>query len=479
VGIGDTDFGVQVGIGFVGRVVGALLAFVGSIVLARALGPTDYGVFYLLLSVVAFLDNPMTGWAQACRKRLTEAEFPAGDAIGSTVAGIVLASGIVFVGAWLFAPQIASFTGSRDGWLLLSFLFAGMIAYHTANEVLKSTERFGASPWLNAGRDLVRVLVQVGLVLAGLGVAGMVGGMVLANFVVAPTVLYLVGVRPSIPSVDSLRSIWSYARYSIPGGFVGTAQHRIDRILLGFLVSTTAVGNYEVAMKLTLPAMFIAGVAQDGLMGRISNLQSRGEEFAADVRRNLGFASLIGIPLFFGALVMAEPVIVTLYSNQYATAGPFLIGLAFFRLLRTQKSILVAVINGLDHPDLNLKISTVVFSFNIVAGLAGLYAIGPIGVVVATILSEIIGYGVRGYVVRSIVPSVRFLPRPLLDQIASGAVMAITVYAARLTLPLQEWYYVLFVVAIGGLTYLTVLVVISEYFRSTVRGIAADAGLRA
>ena len=114
-GIGDTNFGVQVGIGFVGRVVGALLAFVGSIVLARALGPTDYGVFYLMLSVVAFLDNPMTGWAEACRKRLTETEFPAGDAIGSTVAGIVLASGIVFAGAWLFAPQIASFTDSPDG----------------------------------------------------------------------------------------------------------------------------------------------------------------------------------------------------------------------------------------------------------------------------------------------------------------------------------------------------------------------------
>jgi O-antigen/teichoic acid export membrane protein len=61
VGIGDVDFGVQVGIGLVGRVVAAVVAFVGSIVLARALGPGDYGVFCLLLAVVAFLDNPVTG----------------------------------------------------------------------------------------------------------------------------------------------------------------------------------------------------------------------------------------------------------------------------------------------------------------------------------------------------------------------------------------------------------------------------------
>ncbi len=477
VGIGDTDFGVQVGIGFVGRVVGALVAFLGSIVLARALGPNDYGTFYLLLSVVAFLDNPMTGWAEACRKRLTEAGFDSREAIGSVVAGIAVAAVAVFAVAWLAAPLIASFAGA-DGWLLLSVLFVGMVAYHTANEVLKSTERFGASPWVNASRDVIRVLAQAGLVIVGWGVAGMVGGMVLANLVVAPAVLYVIGIRPSLPSRDTLREVWSYARYSVPGGLVGTAQSRMDRILLGFLASTTVVGNYEVAMKLTLPAMFVAGVAQDGLMGRISNLRSRGEAFAVDVRNNLGHASVLGIPLFFGALTMAEPVVVTLYSSQYAGAAPFLIGLALFRLIRTQKSILIATINGLDRPELNLRVSTVIFAFNLLSGVALLYAVGPLGVVAATVVSETIGYAVRGYLVRSLVPEVALFPRALLDQVAAGAVMAVAVYAARAALPLSYWPYVGVVVGVGGVVYFAALVALSHQFRATVLAVAADAGLR-
>lgn len=476
--IGDADFGVQVGIGFVGRVVTALVAFIGSILLARVLGPDDYGTFYLLMAVVAFLDNPLTGWAKACRKRLTEDEFPSGEAIGSTLIGIALTSITVFGLGWLISPQIAEFTGYEDGWLLLATLFLGMVTYHTANEVLKSTKRFGSSTWLEASRDVIRVLAQAALVLLGFGVAGMVGGMVLANLVIAPIVIYLIGIRPSMPSLAAVREIWSYARFSIPGGVVSTAQSRMDLILLGFLVGSGIAGNYEVAFKLTMPAMFVAGVAQNGLMGRISNLRSRDEEFTTDIQNNLAHASVLGVPLFFGALVLAKPVVVTIYSSQYVAAAPFLVGLAFFRLIQTQKAILVSTIDGLDRPDLNLRISTLVFSLNLFLGVALLFAVGPIGVVIATVVSEGIAYLARAYWIRSLVPSCRLFPRPLIEQIASGIVMTVAVAAGRLAFPLASWPYVVLVVGLGGVTYFVALTTISHPFRATVLALARDAGFR-
>ena len=142
-GIGDADFGVQVGIGFLGRLVAAVVAFLGSIVLARALGPSDYGTFYLLLSIVAFLDNPVTGWAEGCRKRLTEVDFPSGEALGSVILGILVSSVVVSLVTAPFAPWLADVTGSAAGWFWFSILFVGMVVYHTANEVLISTDQFG------------------------------------------------------------------------------------------------------------------------------------------------------------------------------------------------------------------------------------------------------------------------------------------------------------------------------------------------
>lgn len=475
--IGDTKFGVQVSIGAIGQAVTYAVAFVGSIVLARVLGPDRFGSFYLLLALVAFLDNLVTGWATACRKRLTETDFPSGESLGSLLVAIALTSFLAVILASIAAPEIASFTSVSDAWILVSVLFVGMVLYHASNEVLKSTRRFGASPWLTAGRDVIRVGGQMALVLSGYGVAGMVGGMTVANVVVAPVVLYLIGIRPRIPTVASIRSVWSYARFSIPAGIVGTAQSRMDRLLLGLLASTTVVGNYEVALKLTLPAMFIAGVAQSGLMGRISNLESRDRSFAPDIQRNIGYASLVAIPLFFGALSLSEPLIVTVYSNQFAAAAPYLVGLALFRVIETQTSILEATINGLDRPDVNLRISGGTFVLNIVAGVGLFVAIGPIGVVVATVLSECVSYATRAFVVRSTVPSVKFVPRPLLDQFVCGLLMGLVVFGLRLTLRLPSWEYVIALVGLGALVYFAALLAISTEFRATVSAVLDDAGI--
>lgn len=473
--IGDTDFGVQVGFGFVGRVITALVAFVGSIVLARIVGPSGYGTFFIIMALVSMLDNPMTGWASACRKRLTEQDFPEGEAIGSLFIGIALSSIAVALLAILAAPLLTRATGRDDAWLFISLLYFGVVAYKLSSEVLQSTEKFGSSTWLEAGRDVVRVVGQVALVITGYGVAGMVGGMVFANAVVAPVVLYLIGIRPRLPSKGALSQIWSYARFSIPSGVLTTAQERMDLLLLGFFTTTGVAGNYEVAIKLTLPAMFIAGVAQNGLLGRVSNLRSRGKKIAADVQNNLAYSSLLGVPLFFGSLVIAEPVIVTIYGNEYTQAATFLTGLALFRLLRSQKSILQATLNGLDRPDLNLRISAVVFPVNLVLGLVLLFEIGPIGVVIATVVSELFGYLARAYKVRTLVPSVSLVPKPLLHQLVSGAVMAMVVVSVRNVLPLGHWQYVALTVGMGGITYFVTLVAVSYEFRETIFAVARDA----
>ncbi len=476
-GIGDTDFGVQVGIGFVGRVVTMLVAFFGAILLARVLGPDGYGAFYILMAVVSILDNPVTGWANACRKRLTEAGFPSGEALGSTLLGVAISGLVVTAGAWLLSPWIAAFTGEPRGWLLLSVLFAGMVLYVSTLEVLQASSNFGSGQWMMAGRDVVRVLAQVTLVLAGLGVGGMVGGMVVANLLIAPVVIYFLGIRPTFPSEEVIRAIWTFAKSSIPNGFVATAQNRMDTLLLGILATPGIVGNYEVALRLTTPAMFIAGVASSGLMGRISNRRSKQEDVYRDIQNNLSYVSVLAIPVFIGASIVGRPVVVTMFGGEYADAGVFVAGLALFHLFRSQKSVLISTLDGFDRPDLTLRISTIVFVLNIALGVGLFFAVGPVGVVIATVISEAAAYAGAARTVRSLVPSLSLLSRPLIEQGASGIVMGVVVYGAREALPLRWWGYIIFIVGLGGIVYFITLVVISEQFRGTMRGISQDAGL--
>lgn len=475
--IGDADFGLQVGIGVAGRVVMAVVAFLGSIVLARELGPDGYGAFYLLLAVVAFLDNPVTGWARACAKRFTEADFPTDEAVGAAFGGALASVALVLAGAWALSPVVPLVAGLRDTWLLLGVLFGGVVTFKVALATMEATAKFGASSWLQALRDVLRVPAQVALVLAGYGVAGMVGGMVLANLLVVPAVVRVVEVRPRLPGRDSLRHIWGFARASIPRGFVSTAYYQVDLVLLGVLASTAAVGTYEVAMKLTLPATFVAGVASASLMGRISDRLSEGRDrdVVADVENNLSYSSLLSVPIFFGALVLGERIVVTVYGGAFRAAAPFLVGIALFQVIRSQRTILASAIDGFDRPDLNLRTDVGVFAVNLILGVALLLQVGPIGVVVATLVAEAVSYLARSYLVRSLVPAASLLTRPFIEQVGSGLAMALAVLALREAFVLDSAVRVVAVVGVGAAVYLGLLALVSEPFRVTVRAVLDDA----
>lgn len=475
--IGDTEFGAQVSIGFLGRTATLLVAFLGSIFLARALGPDGYGGYYLLAAVAGLLDNPVTGWARACKKRFTEVDFPKGQAVGALLIVIVLGFLLMVIGSWLATPILKQHIQLPLVWLLLSVLFFGTSAFRSLQEILTGTDRFGATQWVTTGRDVVRVPLQAGLVIAGFGVTGMVWGMTIASLLFCPLILYLARVRPELPSLKSTKDIWKYGKSSIPAGFVGTAKSRADILVLGAFATTSAIGYYEIALRMTLPAIFFASVASGGLVGRISELESRGEEFHVDVENNLSYASILAIPIFFGALSIGGPVVGAIYGSKFLPAGEFIAGLALYQVFSSQKRILVSVINGLDRPDLNLYISTATAIINVSLGLALLFSIGSIGVVIATVATEALSYGVRFYVVQSLAPSCSLVTRPLMHQLIGGILMGASVFVLWHYISTMGWIAVLLSVMLGAVIYFGIVVTISTHFRETVVGILDDFGV--
>ena len=131
--------------------------------------------------------------------------------------------------------------------MLLNILFTGVVLFASSTQIIMATDKFGSSSWAQAVRDIFRVIAQVTLVAIGYGVSGMVGGMVMANLIVAPALFYYTGIRPQFPTRDTLHEIWSFAKSSIPDYFIGTALDRLDVLLLGFFIGSGVVGQYEVA----------------------------------------------------------------------------------------------------------------------------------------------------------------------------------------------------------------------------------------
>jgi len=206
---GEADFGLEISRGVLAKFSMAAIGFAGSVVFARVLGPGGYGAFYLILTLVNVLDNPVTGWGVACKKRISEADFPVGETLGSGLLGSLLLALVVLPAAYVFNEH----TSLYDlGGLFLPFsgLFVVICFFAVTNRILSARANFSASEWADTLRSLFTTPLQLVFVAGlGMGTVGMVYGLAAATLLTVPYVLYQIGVKPEIPSRDVICSIAS------------------------------------------------------------------------------------------------------------------------------------------------------------------------------------------------------------------------------------------------------------------------------
>lgn len=474
-GARDISLGFESTKGFVGKLVQAALGFVGTIVFARVLGPTAFGGFYFLLSLVFVADKPLRGTATAISKRFSETKSPQEEIFGSVAlfhGSAFLVAGVVLV---VLTDVLARQTNVDDAALVFYLLLTSITLFDVVQELLAASGYPSLQIWNDTLRSLLTLPLQLGFVLLGLNAAGMGYGLATATFLTIVPAMYLVRLRPVKPSVETLKSLWEFARYSIPSAIVGTAYGQLDMLLLGFFLTTGAAGQYQIALKLTAPAIMLARSIAPALFPKISNLHSRGEGVGDEISNAVSFSSALAIPIFFGALAIPEALVVTVYGGEYRSAALLLVGLAAYQVVTTQALIYDRTVNAIDRPELNFRFSSITLVFNVALGLLLLHEIGALGVVIATVLSEVLRYLLFVFALRKELDELTVLPRTIFEQVAAGVVMFAVVEAASRYVVVRSWLDLVVLVGTGATVYGVVLLAISPGLRLTLRSVYADA----
>lgn len=471
---GQINLGLESFKGFLGKGVQYVLGFIGTILFARILGPTSFGGYYTLLSLVFLAEQPLRGVANAIEKRFSEANPPRGEIFGSVFAIHVVAYIVVGVLLAFLGDILVSMTNVNNASLVFFILFTSITSFVVFQRILSASGYPALQIWNDTVRSIFTFPLQLLFIFAGFGAAGMGYGLATASILTIPIAIYSVRISLKIPSRDILNSIWNYAKYSVPGAVVSTAYSRLDLLLIGFILTTGAAGQYEVAYKLTKPAILVSTVVAPALFPKISNLHSRDEAIGTEISNALSFASILAIPIFFGALAIPESLIITIYGGEYRDAAVLLVGLALYQVFSTQVRMYARTIGGIDKPALNLRLSAITLAINIVIGVTLIFEYGALGVVVATILAEFTRYVFYTVVIRRHVSNVRILPRALLEQIAAGALMFVFVEAASNQITVNGWPQLLLIVGIGAVVYSLVLMTISNNLRVTLQSICQD-----
>ncbi|HET7585378.1 MAG TPA: oligosaccharide flippase family protein [Gemmatimonadaceae bacterium] len=308
-------------------------SYVASVLLARELGPSDFGVYGVLLATLAWLEIVSYAGVPAATGRLIPEHQDEAGAVERSARFVLLVTSLaLFAISWILAPQVARVFHLDGGtWLfrvaILDIPVAAVFQGYAGT--LMGLRRFGP---LSVGQAVMGT-AKLGGVLA-LFVAGFTVAHALVVNVLATTaaLLFLLVIYPPrgfLPSPGFVRRIVGLAVSM--GAFVISLQVLIS-LDVWFLGSVwkgpgAAVGQYLAALKIAQTLIVIPIVQSGVLLASVAwALAARDREGA---RAHVLEASRFSIILSAAACVIvggnASSLMDLLYSSAYAAGGRYLV----------------------------------------------------------------------------------------------------------------------------------------------------------
>jgi O-antigen/teichoic acid export membrane protein len=367
-----------------------------TVFLVRYLGPDDYGVFALALSVgtIALLPSNL-GVSQAAARYIAERrghpERVAAVVSDALFLKLVIATAFAVALAALAGP-VADAYGTPDlEWpvRIMALAIFGQSTLLLYDSIFESLGRIAVYLRVALAESAIEASASVAIVLAGGGAAGAVAGRAAAYVFGAGLGLLLLArtvgrrLRPRMREGRGFRRrIVGYggALLVIEGAFVLFAK--IDVLLIGAILSVTSVGLFEAPMRLVSFLGIIGAAVSAGVAPRVSRGDQRPDRGAleAAVRWLVLVQGLVVAPL----LVWAGPIADTVLGPDYEESADVFRAIIPFAFLVGISPLLANTVNYLGEARKRVPIAIGALLINLVIDLALLSEIGIVAGAIGT-----------------------------------------------------------------------------------------------
>jgi len=367
------------------EVLNVFVGFASTVYFARALGATQLGIFFLFQAAVATLATVADfGLRGAVEKRLTEGERE-GALLGAGVALKIGLFALVGVAVWVARDPLAGYIGA-DLTILLLVTTALYEFSALTMHVLRAELRAAETAVLYFLRLLTYVAIGVPLIAAGYGVRGLVAGLAASYLVLLLGGLLRVSTPLARPGLAEVRSLVGYAKYNGVWALGGYVYTTMDVLVVGYFLSQAAVGAYQLAWNVTAMTAVVAGVLANTLFAQLSiwNVEGESERVRETVRDALTVSLAVGIPSFFGVLVLSGDILSVVFGPEYAIAGLAFVVLMAEKLVGGPNQILDATVRAFDRPDVGAFATAGSLTANVVLNVLLVPRFGLAGAAAAT-----------------------------------------------------------------------------------------------
>ena len=404
------------------------------VVLARVLDPAEFGLFAFALLVVNLFDyvKDLGFGASVVQSRRPWGDIAPTGLLVTVITGVVAAAILVLTAPVLAdvadRPELASPVRALAVALVISAI--GVVPQSALRRRLDFRGRLVPE----AGGAAVKTVTAIALAFAGQGVWSLVYAQILG--VTVTTVMYWRAGGTGLRFGFDRTVFGELLRFGLPVSavtMVAYGIYNVDYLAIGSRLGDEALGLYTMAYRVPeLLVLNLCIVVSDVLFSALSRLQDDSEALTRHYRGAVAWVVGLAAPVGLGLMVVADPLIRTLYGERYAEAAPVLALISLFAVVYATSFHSGDVFKAIGRPGIltALNVAKLVAMVGPVWWAAGR---GIVAVGLTLVVIELASSGLRLWVLARVTGSPM---RPLLASIArpmlAAAVMAGGVWSLSL-----------------------------------------------
>lgn len=393
---------------FSGSMIGKVVGFVLSLVLGRGLGSVLFGRYTLGLTVLRLAQSVATLGLQNGIVRFAAPSYENNET--ARVKGTFLAAGglgflagtAIGVGLFLASPWLATTVFRDPAMEQVIAVFACGLPFYVLTYLLSRMARALSQMQVDVLLDSILqpaffLLLVGGLLAAGQDFTAALYAFLLSTVLAAGAGLYAVYrlFPPLFSSLAPTIELRALLRFSLP--IVGVTLASIgltytDRIMLGILSTSEAVGLYQIAARLSEQLRFVLFAVTAAFSPVVSDLYHNGrlselDALYADTVRWILLTTLPAAVLLFAY----APDIMSLWGAEFRQGALLLRILAVGHIVTTGVGSVGHVLQMSDHQDFVFAVNTSMALLNVALNWLLISVYGATGAALATGFIQVLG----------------------------------------------------------------------------------------
>lgn len=436
------------------KVLCQVVSFGISVVLARLLLPSDYGVIaicsmFLVLTGI-FIGGGL-GTALVQKKNADDIDF-------CTVfySGLVL-SIVVYLAVFFAAPYIAIFFKNEQITAVIRVLALSMpigTLSGVQNAFVSKQMMFKKFFYSSLIGTIASGAVGLGMALTGFGVWALVGQNLVSTITNTLVLFYIIDWHPKlIFSYERFKQLFSFGWKMAVVNILTTFFYQLKGYVIGYKYSAAQLAYYNRGEG--LPGILynnINGTISDVLFPALSQLQDDKEALKRALSRAMRISSFFLIPALFGLAAISDKLVIIIFSEKWAPSIPFMQVICMISCSDILGMANYQAIKAVGRADTLLKMEFLKRPAMFAVLIVTMF-ISPLAIAVGQLVYSILAFVVNAY------PNRKYIGYPIWQQMKDvgknfliSLVMAIVVYLLG-TLGLNMYVSVVLQMVTGALLY--------------------------